>query len=327
MSNSDFICSECKTKLNEHYFRCPSCHACLLDASPWKGDYNLYAISGSLVLWLMFTLAKHKFNIPFETIFSDGISNSILLLAVYGIFIILFKWNILARQLNAFRIIRQIPTTEFAKRTDILNQVKKIIKSNKLGSFNNLIVYQRLHWIVMAKQLENPAESGILEALKHHAETDWDALENSFAITQFLIWLLPTAGFLGTVFGMTQALKSFSAVVARGSDLGFSAGLTATAQGLGVAFHTTLVGLALVIPLLALSTFLKRHSQLFLEQIDKYFIRFATEVLIIPWEEDDDDDGIIPAEPPIANTDESNQETETNGVNKEEQENEIDITQ
>ncbi len=324
MSNSNLICPECKTELSEDFLRCPSCHANLLDASPWKCDYNLYAISGSLILWLMFTLARHKFNIPFETVFSDGISNSILLLAVYGIFIIVFKWNLLSRQHNAFRIIRQILTTEFATCNDILSRLRELVKINKLGSFNNLIVYQRLHWIVLAKQLENPAESGILEVLKQHAETDWDSLENSFAITQFLIWLLPTAGFLGTVFGMTQALKSFSEVVARGSDLGFSAGLTATAQGLGVAFHTTLVGLAMVIPLLAFSTFLKRHSHLFLEQIDKYFIRFATEVFIAPVEIQEDQ-RIIPTEPTISNDSDSIEENEFSEVDENEQENDVDM--
>ena len=324
MNKTDIPCPECKTRLTRDHLRCPSCHAYLLDASPWKGDFNLYAISGSLILWLMFTLARHKFNIPFETVFSDEISNSILILAICGMFIIIFKWNVLSRQLNAFRTVRQILSTEFKSSDDILNRVKEIIKINELGSFNNLIVYQRLHWIVLAKQLENPADSRILEVLKQHAETDWDSLENSFAITQFLIWLLPTAGFLGTVFGMTQALKSFSEVVARGSDLGFSAGLTATAQGLGVAFHTTLVGLAMVIPLLAFATLLKRHSQLFLEQVDKYFIRFATEILISPEdiEEEINSDSL---ETSASNDSDTIEEQENSDVIKSEPENKVDI--
>jgi hypothetical protein len=62
-------------------------------------------------------------------------------------------------------------------------------------------------------------------------------------------------------------------VVAKGSDLGFSAGLTQTAQSLGVAFHTTLVGLVAVIPILAMTTYVRQHAQSLLEQQNKFFLR------------------------------------------------------
>ena len=201
-------------------------------------------------------------------------------MALYGLFVVGFKWRVVNRQIKFFDIVRQICNQQSQFGEDTLKTVRSVIREGGYDSYNNLIAYQRLQWIIDGMLVKNASDANLLEMMKQYSENDQDSLESSLYVTQFLIWLLPTAGFLGTVFGMTQALQSFSSVVAKGSDLGFNAGLMETAQGLGVAFHTTLVGLATVIPLLAFATALRRRAQMFLEQADKFFLRLVSSLTL-----------------------------------------------
>ena len=280
MKNSANICPECGENNRKDFIRCAQCNAYLLDNSPWQCNYNLYAISGALITLLILFLISTAFELPQSYFFNDPISQVILCLAFYGLFVVGFKWRVVYRQIKFFSVVRQICNRQSQFGEDTLKTVRSVISNGNYGSYNSLIAYQRLQWVIEVMLLKNTGDSNILEIMKQHSETDRDSLESSLYVTQFLIWLLPTAGFLGTVFGMTQALQSFSAVVAKGSDLGFNAGLMATAQGLGVAFHTTLVGLAMVIPLLAFTTALRRRAQLFLEQSDKFFLRLVSNLTV-----------------------------------------------
>jgi biopolymer transport protein ExbB/TolQ len=209
-----------------------------------------------------------------RSVFGDNISRAILLLAIYGLLVLMFKWRVTRRQERAFRIARELGAENPELGPGVLAQMREWVGLSQLGAYNELLAYGRLHAVCQAAE-HGASVEGTLASLKQHADSDWDSLESSMASTQFLVWLLPTAGFLGTVFGMTEALNAFSTVVGSGSDLGFTAGLTKTAKGLGVAFHTTLVGLAAVIPLLAVATAVRRRSRTLLERIDKYFVRLA----------------------------------------------------
>ncbi len=270
-------CPECQTTLPEDFVKCPACNAYVLDASPWKGERHLFVMTQSLLSWLIIMLILPTVPVSISGIFDDAISQLILLFAIYGMLLTARKWRIGTRQIKAFRLVRQLCPQPRRIDRPLLAMIRSAILRDNLGPYNQLIVYQRLYWLSESTQRKKAVDSTTLESMKHHSETDWESLEGSFTMAQYLIWLLPTAGFLGTVFGMTRALESFSSVVAKSSDLGFTAGLTATAQGLGIAFHTTLVGLAAVIPLLALSTAVKRRSQLFLEQTDRFFLRLVTQ--------------------------------------------------
>jgi hypothetical protein len=134
---------------------------------------------------------------------------------------------------------------------DVLTAARDEVDEANLGPYNRFLSYQRLRWLVSASKVEQVDRQGLLEALRQHGETDWDGLESSFSFTQYLIWLLPSIGFLGTVWGMTGALQAFSGSLGSQGDLSFNSGLINVTRQLGVAFHTTLVGLAAVIPLLA----------------------------------------------------------------------------
>jgi biopolymer transport protein ExbB/TolQ len=278
--NQETFCPECGTRHHEDFVRCPKCHAYMIDVSPWQGDFNLVAVALTLLLWWGLDALLRQPFMPTATIFGDAISRTILGLGLYGLLLLALKAQVLRRQLRAFTIVR----TVLAKAPqglgeDVLAAARDEVDEAKLGPYNRFLAYQRLRWLASASKVEQVDRQGLLEALRQHGETDWDGLESSFSFTQYLIWLLPSVGFLGTVWGMTVALQAFSGNLGSASDLSFNSALMETTRGLGTAFHTTLVGLAAVIPLLAGATVLRRRSQGLLEHLDKYFLRLAACVL------------------------------------------------
>lgn len=230
----------------------------------------------SVVIWLLACVGLSE--LPKTDIFDDAISQTIILLGMYGMLVLYFKNLISRRQADAFRVVRQICAQYPAVTANTLELARREVQRLSLGAFNHLVAYNRLHWIFHLRS-RHATHADAMQSLTQHADTEWDSLNSSFATTQFLVWLLPTTGFLGTVWGMTQALKSFSNVVgpSSGGQLSFSAGLMETAAGLGVAFHTTLIGLAAVIPVLAYATITQRRSRQLLERVDKFFLRVAAE--------------------------------------------------
>ncbi len=294
-------CPECRTAYPDDFVRCPYCHAYTLDATPWKTERHLFALIAAVLLWLCLYLLTLKVEIPFENVIKDGISQTIVFVGFYSFFLILLKMGVVGRQIIAYRLIRSLCSDDPPLKPELLERVREKLKQNGIIAYNTTIGYQRLAWLVAVLEAEEQVQSRLLEAFKQHGENDWDALDNAFATIQFIIWLLPTVGFLGTVYGMTTALQSFSTVVAKGSDLGFSAGLTETAQGLGVAFHTTLVGLVAVIPILALTTLVRQRAQSLLEQQNKFFLRLIAREFsaITPVAENTDNDTGTPLQNPI----------------------------
>jgi len=89
----------------------------------------------------------------------------------------------------------------------------------------------------------------VLEACRRR---EWQPL-------QFAIWLLPVLGFIGTVWGITGAIGGLSALMGEGRlDPSTAEQLLG---GLRFAFDTTLLGLGLAIPLMALLHWLRARAE------------------------------------------------------------------
>lgn len=88
-------------------------------------------------------------------------------------------------------------------------------------------------------------------ALDEQLDAFHSRLERKATFFPFWIWLVPTIGFVGTIYGISGALESAHNVVSVEPGLrgGTTQGLTAT---LGIAFDTTLLALLCSIPLMFL---------------------------------------------------------------------------
>jgi hypothetical protein len=80
------------------------------------------------------------------------------------------------------------------------------------------------------------------------------------APTQFMFWLLPLTGFMGTVIGISFAIEELGRMAPGEQGAAINEGISRVLGGLHTAFDTTLVGLVFVIPT-ALGEVYTRHQQ------------------------------------------------------------------
>lgn len=87
------------------------------------------------------------------------------------------------------------------------------------------------------------AVDGLDEELLRLEERDWDRMASGYSLVRIIAWAMPMLGFLGTVIGITLAIANLNMeALLEGTD--------DVTSGLGVAFDTTALALALTIVLM-----------------------------------------------------------------------------
>lgn len=104
------------------------------------------------------------------------------------------------------------------------------------------------------------------EHLKYLAELAAERLYESYALVRTITWAVPIVGFLGTVIGITLAISNLTP-----EQLDTS--LNAVTSGLGVAFDTTALALALSVVLVFTSFLVERAEQRVLTRVEDFGIR------------------------------------------------------
>jgi hypothetical protein len=99
------------------------------------------------------------------------------------------------------------------------------------------------------------------DQLRSLADNDAVAQENSFGLVKFITWAMPILGFLGTVLGITGAIAGVTPEVLE-NDLG------QVTNGLGEAFDTTALALALTMVCMFLTFLVERRELGLLELVD-----------------------------------------------------------
>ena len=118
----------------------------------------------------------------------------------------------------------------------------------------------------LREALEHVRRRGSADALddelKYLADVDAERAQSSFALVRVIIWAVPILGFLGTVIGITLAIANLSPEALEES-------LSKVTAGLGVAFDTTALALALSIVLMFSQFVVDRMVQRLLAQVDQ----------------------------------------------------------
>lgn len=99
----------------------------------------------------------------------------------------------------------------------------------------------------------------------------------SFAVVRFLIWLIPSIGFIGTVLGIGNALLGTGAVLSD-QQVEQQAAIQLIASRLGTAFDTTFIALIVSIPAMFLMNVVQRQE----EELIHEGGRAALDVIISP---------------------------------------------
>jgi biopolymer transport protein ExbB/TolQ len=93
------------------------------------------------------------------------------------------------------------------------------------------------------------------------ADNDIMVQEGSYALLRFITWAIPILGFLGTVLGITGAIKGVNPE---------KLDLSGVTEGLATAFDSTALALFLTMILMLCSSLVERMEQGLLERVDAY---------------------------------------------------------
>jgi biopolymer transport protein ExbB/TolQ len=100
------------------------------------------------------------------------------------------------------------------------------------------------------------------EHLRYLADVDLERMDGSYASVRIIVWAIPILGFLGTVIGITMAIANLSPEALETS-------MPQVTAGLGVAFDTTALALALAMVLMFAKYFIERLEGRLLTAVDE----------------------------------------------------------
>ena len=150
------------------------------------------------------------------------------------------------------------------RRTLTRDDVPRYIEA--LHSLRHSLAGSVLHSVLGFFLHHRPTRDEVLEAAGKAVDRAYDRVDADDRALSATLWLLPLSGFLGTVVGMAEAIGTFDQVIgAMGADLG---ALVPAVAGLAKAFDTTLLALALVVPLKLLEVGIHGRDRRLLEDID-----------------------------------------------------------
>ncbi|MFQ5732784.1 MAG: MotA/TolQ/ExbB proton channel family protein [Planctomycetaceae bacterium] len=108
--------------------------------------------------------------------------------------------------------------------------------------------------------------AGLGDHLKYLADVAAERLYNGYALVRTITWAVPILGFLGTVIGITLAISNLTPEQLNQS-------LTAVTGGLGIAFDTTALALALSVGLVFTSFLVERSEQRILSRVEDFGVQ------------------------------------------------------
>ena len=100
------------------------------------------------------------------------------------------------------------------------------------------------------------------DELRALADYDVDRMHASYSLVRIIVWAIPILGFLGTVIGITLAIAKLSPDQLENS-------LPEVTAGLGIAFDTTALALALSMVLMFAKFFVERLETRLLMAVDR----------------------------------------------------------
>jgi biopolymer transport protein ExbB/TolQ len=103
---------------------------------------------------------------------------------------------------------------------------------------------------------------GLDEHLRYLADVDAGRQNAGYSFVRLVVWAIPILGFLGTVVGITMAIANLS-------PQALEASLPKVTGGLGVAFDTTALALALSMVLMFVQHVVDRNETMLLNQVDQ----------------------------------------------------------
>ena len=131
------------------------------------------------------------------------------------------------------------------------------------------------------------SHSEVAGMMSSQSDIDANAVESSYTIVKVFIWAIPILGFIGTVVGISAAVKGFSGSMDQAANIDvLKTSLNNVTSGLATAFDTTLVALVMSLLVSFWASAVQKAEEDLLNWVDEYCNENVLKRL---------DDGIHPA--------------------------------
>jgi len=276
-------CLKCGNSNSDTAAYCKNCNAYLAE-SPGMESLNTFK---SLILSFFFTgIFYLVFPMPIINneywlqLFSGRITETIFALVLWSLFLIFFKWLQYRQQRLAYDSFRnQVLHDSLSKgiyvkdvETRIL-EISQFLQLKKVKKFQDSIIFRRVRRTLRHLKAI-PKKEEVTSILNYQAEIDHNRMQSGYTILNVFIWAIPILGFIGTVFGIGEAIGQFSDFIrsTSSSDLNtqMRSALGGVTSGLSVAFSTTFVALVGVVPIMMLASSLRKREDDLLLSIEEY---------------------------------------------------------
>ena len=113
--------------------------------------------------------------------------------------------------------------------------------------------------------------SDVSTILKGQAENDENQIASSYTTVNAMVWAIPVLGFIGTVQGLSTAIRNFTKTLASSGDIAaIKNNLQDVTGGLATAFETTLVALVCALVIQLYLNVLQQKETDFLDECNDY---------------------------------------------------------
>ncbi|MAA68638.1 MAG: hypothetical protein CL915_07770 [Deltaproteobacteria bacterium] len=276
-------CLNCSRNNPDEAIYCQNCGTYLTE----RTSSDLLDLLRSLVLALIFTSVFHLiFPLPqikshyIHDLLDGRISEIIFGLSCWALLLVFFKWRHHRLQLKTYLAFRQKELTDSLSEGIFVKDVEKRIEQigtflakQRIKRFQVSVLFIRVRRILHYLKVV-PKKEELHQILNYQAEIDFNRLQNGYTLINVLIWAIPILGFIGTVFGIGQSVGEFSTFV-RSIDTAAIGGqmrsaLGGVTSGLSIAFNTTFLALVSVIPIMLLSSLLRKSQDDLLLKVEEY---------------------------------------------------------
>jgi biopolymer transport protein ExbB/TolQ len=207
-------------------------------------------------------LLDHSTKSFFSPIYPFTIQNAMYLMTAFGLCDLWIRYQTALRE-ESYIALKLLPESdETILQVDDLGPIRRRVASLKAGessflpTFLDLAILQ----LMSSRSLEQTVEifTSTLELVSHR-------LDLAYQTMRFLVWVIPTTGFIGTVVGISIALEGLQDP----KHIEFEK----VTSGLAVAFYTTILALLLSAVLVLLQNLVQRREETALNRAAHYCLK------------------------------------------------------
>ena len=276
-------CLKCGNSNPDNAAYCQNCNAYLAEQPGMEYLDAFKALILGLFLtgifYLVFPMPVVR-NEYLLQLFSGRISETIFALILWSLFLILFKWRQYRQQHHAYAAFRnQLLHDSLSKGIYVKNvderilEISQFMQEQKVKKFQDSVIFRRVRRTLRHLKAI-PKKEEITSILNYQAEIDHNRMQSGYTLLNVFIWAIPILGFIGTVFGIGQSIGEFSDFIRStdGTDLNaqMRSALGGVTSGLSVAFSTTFIALVGVVPVMMLSSSLRKREEDLLLSVEEY---------------------------------------------------------